>query len=155
ERCQLCEFRDRPLDIWGDLHRGGVPVAAVDNAMSYSVKVFKSVQSCRGASLQIIEDANDGISMFFQLQLLVDFLLACAAENELCRFSCPIDAALGQQQLAFSLEEAEGEANGDSVTNQNLCFCLRHDRSLVFGVCVSSGRVSDDNGVTVHDYFMI
>jgi hypothetical protein len=41
--------------------------------------------------LQVVEDARDGINMLFQLQLLTDFLLARAAENELRRFSCPID----------------------------------------------------------------
>src|SRR5262249_28002901 len=112
-------FSNRSLDLWGDPHGGGVPLAAVDNAMSHSLKVFKGVQSCRGASLQVIKDASDGIGVFFQLQLLADFLLARAAENEPRRFSCPIDVALGQQQFAFSLEETEFETTGACVTNQN------------------------------------
>src|SRR4029453_16470752 len=66
------------------------------------------------------------MSMFFQLELLADFLMARAAENQPRRFCRPVDAALGQQQLAFRLEEAEFEAAGAGGTNQNFHFCLPH-----------------------------
>src|SRR6266545_3437125 len=52
--------------------------------------------------------------------------MARAAENQPRRFCRPVDAALGQQQLAFRLEEAEFEAAGAGVTNQNFHFCLPH-----------------------------
>jgi Esterase-like activity of phytase len=38
ERRQLCEFRNHPLDLWGDPHGGGVPLAAVHDAMSNSLE---------------------------------------------------------------------------------------------------------------------
>src|SRR5262245_53659436 len=50
ERRQFGQFPDRPLDLWSDLHGGGVPLAAMDDAMANGSEVFKSVQSCRGAS---------------------------------------------------------------------------------------------------------
>ena len=81
ERRQLCQFFDRPLDLRRDPHGGGVPLAAMDNAMSYGSEIFGTLQSRRWASLQIVEDASRGISVFLQLQLLADFRLACSAEN--------------------------------------------------------------------------
>jgi hypothetical protein len=81
ERCQLCEFCDHPLDLWGDLHGGGVPLAAVNDAMSNGLEFAEFAQRCRRASVQVLEDTGDGISVFSQLQLFADFLLAGAAEN--------------------------------------------------------------------------
>src|SRR5437867_502177 len=126
ERRQLCQFPYRPLDLWRDPHRGGVPLAAVNDAMSYGLEFSEYAQRCRRASLQVVEDASDGIIMFFQLQLVAHLLLTPAAENQPRRFCRPVDAALGQQQLAFSFEEAEFEAAGAGVTNQNFHFCLPH-----------------------------
>src|SRR6516225_9042601 len=40
KRGQLCQFFDCPLNFRGDLHGRGVTVSAMDNAMSYSSKVF-------------------------------------------------------------------------------------------------------------------
>src|SRR4029434_1488284 len=76
--------------------------------------------------LEVVEEASDRFIIFFQLQLVADLLLPPAAENQPCRFCRPVDAALGQQQLAFSFEEAEFKAAGAGVTNQNFHFCLRH-----------------------------
>src|SRR2546426_3457245 len=126
ERRQLCQFPYRPLDLWRDPHRGGVPLAAVNDAMSHGLEFSEYAQRCRRASLQVVEDASDGISVLFQLQLLADFLMARATENQPRRLCRPVDAALGQQQLAFSFEEAEFEAAGAGVTNQNFHFCLPH-----------------------------
>src|SRR6266481_4267469 len=81
ERSQLCQFFNRLLDLSRDKHSGRVSLAAVDNAMSHSSEVFKGVQSCRWASLQIFEDSSCGISVFLQLQLLADFRPVCLAEN--------------------------------------------------------------------------
>src|SRR5512132_4279961 len=67
ERGQLRQFFDCPLNFCIDPHRGGVTVAAMDNAMSYSLEVFGTLQSRRRASLQIVENASHGISMFLQL----------------------------------------------------------------------------------------
>src|SRR4029450_12513627 len=47
ERGQLCQFFYCPLDFRSYPHRGGVTVATMDNAMSYSSKVFESLQSRR------------------------------------------------------------------------------------------------------------
>src|SRR6266550_6782097 len=44
ERSQLCQFFDRPLDLRRDTHRGGVALAAMDNAMSHSSELFNRVQ---------------------------------------------------------------------------------------------------------------
>ena len=137
ERRQLCQFPYRPLDLWRDPHRGGVPLAAVNDAMSHGLEFSEYAQRCRRASLQVVEDASDGISVLFQLQLLADFLMARATENQPRRFCRPVDAALGQQQIAFSFEEAEFEAAGAGVTNQNFHFSLRHNRSLVIAVWAS------------------
>src|SRR6266550_4719641 len=45
ERGQLCQFFDCLLDLRCDKHGGGVPLAAMDNAMSHSTELFKRVQS--------------------------------------------------------------------------------------------------------------
>src|SRR4029450_2344536 len=50
ERRQFSQVPDRPLDLRRDPYRGGVPLAAVNDAMSHGPEVFKSVQSSRGAS---------------------------------------------------------------------------------------------------------
>src|SRR6476620_2884039 len=67
ERGQLFQFFDRLLNLRRDTHRGGVALAAMDNAMSHSSELVKRVQSRRRASLQIVENPSRGISMFLQL----------------------------------------------------------------------------------------
>src|SRR5215471_17256785 len=52
--------------------------------------------------------------------------MARAVKNQPRRFCRPVDAALGQQLLAFSLEEAKFKAARAGVTNQNFHFSLRH-----------------------------
>src|SRR5262245_10673389 len=42
QRGQLCQFFDCPPNFYGDPHSRGVPVAAVDNAMSNSPEVFRT-----------------------------------------------------------------------------------------------------------------
>jgi hypothetical protein len=59
----------------------------MNNAMSNSPEIFETVQSGRRAGLQIVKNANDGIRVFFQLQLLPEFFLTRAAENKPRRFS--------------------------------------------------------------------
>src|SRR6476660_10513654 len=61
------QFFDRLLDLRRDTHRGGIALAAMDNAMSHNSELVKRVQSRRRASLQIVEDSSHGISMFLQL----------------------------------------------------------------------------------------
>src|SRR5215471_13287190 len=67
KRGQLCQFFDCPLNFRSDPHGRGVTIAAMDNAMSYSSEIFGTLQSRRCASLQIVEDSSDGISVFLQL----------------------------------------------------------------------------------------
>ena len=67
ERGQLCQFFNRQLNFRRDTHRGGVALAAMDNAMSHSSELVERVQSRRRASLQIVENPSRGISMLFQL----------------------------------------------------------------------------------------
>src|SRR5262249_34701194 len=131
ERRQFSEISDYPLNFWRDPHAGGVVLAAMDDAMSNGSGAFKSVQSCRGASSEAVEDASDGISGFFQLTLLPAFMMARAVRNQPRRVCRPVDAALGQQLLAFSLEEAKFKAARAGVTNQNFHFSLRHDRPIL------------------------
>src|SRR5262245_60233728 len=50
ERSQFSQLSDRSLDLGRDPHRGGVALAAVNDAMSNGPEVFKTVQSCRGTS---------------------------------------------------------------------------------------------------------
>jgi hypothetical protein len=102
----------------------------VNDAMTDGLNVREPVQRGRGTRLQIVEDAPGGIGVLLQLQLLAVFLIAGAAINELCRFRRPVDAALGQQNLPFRLEEAEFKATGAGVTNQNFHSCLEHLQSL-------------------------
>src|SRR5262249_32440569 len=52
--------------------------------------------------------------------------MARAVKNQPRRVCRPVDAALGQQLLAFSLEEAKLKAARAGVTNQNFHFSLRH-----------------------------
>jgi len=47
ERSQLCQFFDCPLDLSRDPNGGSVALAAMDNAMAHSSKVFKRGQSGR------------------------------------------------------------------------------------------------------------
>src|SRR5215471_9609504 len=44
ERGQLCQFVDRLLHLRCDKHRGGVALAAMNNAMSYGSEVFRTLQ---------------------------------------------------------------------------------------------------------------
>src|SRR5262245_55075502 len=81
------------------------------------------------------------MTVLFQLQLLADFLLACAAENQPRRFCRPVDAALGKQQLAFSFEEAKFEAAGAGVTNQNLRICQHDECRPTIGLPAQTGCV--------------
>src|SRR5262249_27751613 len=81
QRGQLCQFFDCPPNFHSDPHSRGVTVAAMHNAMSYSSDVFGTLQSCRWASLQIVEDLSHGISVLLQLQFLADFRLAPSAKN--------------------------------------------------------------------------
>src|SRR6478752_10210318 len=67
ERRKFRQFFDCLLDLRRDTHRGGVTLAAMDNAMSHSSELVKRVQSRRRASLQIVENPSRGISMFLQL----------------------------------------------------------------------------------------
>ncbi len=50
ERRQLCQFPDRPLDLWRDPHRGGVTLAAVNDAMSNGLELAEYAQRRRRAS---------------------------------------------------------------------------------------------------------
>src|SRR6478672_11823777 len=67
ERRKFCQFFDRLLDLRRDTHRGGVPLAAMDNAMSDSSELAKRVQSRRWTSLQFIQNPSYSVSVFLQL----------------------------------------------------------------------------------------
>src|SRR5438067_6857404 len=47
ERCQLCQLFDFALNFGSDLHGRGVTVPAMNNAMSYSLQVFGTLQRRR------------------------------------------------------------------------------------------------------------
>src|SRR5215469_14524671 len=69
KRSQFCQLFDCPFNFRSDHHGRPVPVAAVDNPMSYSSEVFGTLQSRRWASLQIVEDSSHSVGVFLQLQL--------------------------------------------------------------------------------------
>src|SRR5260370_22846686 len=68
ERRKFCQFFDRLLDLRRDTHRGGVALAAMDNAMSYGSEVFGNFPSRRFASLQIVEESICRVTVFLALQ---------------------------------------------------------------------------------------
>jgi hypothetical protein len=64
ERGELCKLFDRPFDLGRDKHGAGVALAAMNNAVPHSSKVFKGIQSRRRTSLQIIENPRRRVTMF-------------------------------------------------------------------------------------------
>jgi hypothetical protein len=64
EGSQFCQLFDSPLYLGSDKHGAAVALAAMDNAVPDSSKLFKGMQSRRRTSLQILENLSRRVTMF-------------------------------------------------------------------------------------------